>query len=175
MQYRREYIAGGVYFLTINLLDRNSQLLLQNIQHLKWSIKETQKTHPFELNAIVVLPEHFHMIITLPEKDSNFSIRIRKIKSLFSRQVSKNDVINNSRYKKRERGIWQRRFWEHLIRDDDDFEHHVNYIHYNPVKHGYVSKPVEWKYSSIHKFIKKGIITKGWACDHDFKETAFGE
>lgn len=84
-------------------------------------------------------------------------------------------MVNNSRYKKRERGIWQRRFWEHSIRDDDDFEHHVNYIHYNPVKHGYVSKPVEWEYSSIHKFIKKGIITKDWACDHDFKESAFGE
>ncbi|MBX9703085.1 MAG: hypothetical protein K2X39_02920, partial [Silvanigrellaceae bacterium] len=86
-----------------------------------------------------------------------------------------NEVISPSRKNKRERGIWQKRFWEHLIRNEADFEHHVNYIHYNPVKHGHVANPTDWPHSSIHRFIRKGILNNHWACSDEFSQLEFGE
>ena len=97
------------------------------------------------------------MVMTLPENDGNYSQRWNLIKGSFSRQIEHFERVSVARQNKRERGIWQRRFWEHLIRNELDYSRHINYIHYNPVKHGYVSNPTEWKYSSIHRYIKAGI------------------
>ena len=111
---------------------------------------------------MVILPDHLHAIWTLPPGDADFAKRWMLIKTAFSRALPKHENINQSRKSKRERGIWQRRYWEHLIRDELDYERHVDYIHYNPVKHGYVDKAVDWPYSSIHRFIKNGIISSDW-------------
>ena len=154
MQYRRHTLAGGTYFFTVNLLNRESSLLTDNIQTLKAAFKYSQSRHFFEIPAIVILPEHIHFIMVLPMNDDQFSKRIMLIKQCFSRHIDKNEKISQSRIKKGERGIWQRRFWEHCIRDERDYENHVNYIHINPVKHGRVNKASDWPYSSIHKYIK---------------------
>lgn len=110
----------------------------------------------------MVLPDHLHTIWTLPIDDADFATRWRLIKSHFSRGIPTTERLNQSRLHKSERGIWQRRYWEHLIRDDLDYQRHVDYIHYNPVKHGYVDKAVDWPYSSIHRYIEKDIISSDW-------------
>lgn len=115
------------------------------------------------------------MMIQLPPGDGNYSLRIRLIKSIFTHQLPINESVNKSRKLKGERGIWQRRFWEHLIRDERDYEHHLNYIHFNPVKHKYVEHAVDWPYSSLHRYIKAGLIQKDWACELDFYDRQFGE
>ncbi|MEY4768661.1 MAG: hypothetical protein RL637_1300 [Pseudomonadota bacterium] len=112
---------------------------------------------------MVILPDHLHAMITLPDGDNDYSTRWMLIKQSFSRQIPKTERINKSRKTRSERGIWQRRYWEHLIRDDDDYEKHFNYIHYNPVKHGYVKQATEWKYSTIHQYINAGLLNQNWS------------
>jgi putative transposase len=163
MRYRRYDINGATYFFTVNLADRKSQLLTENIDALRTAFRKVQKTYPFEIVAMVVLPDHLHAIWHLPENDADFSLRWSLIKAAFSKAFSKIEHISASRKIKRERGIWQRRFWEHLIRDDNDLEKHVAYIHFNPVKHGYVSKVIDWLYSSIHKAIARCDVGQCWA------------
>ncbi|WP_439503312.1 REP-associated tyrosine transposase [Methylophaga sp.] len=163
MQYRRAFVAGGTYFFTVNLLERDKSLLTDHIDLLKTAFRRVKLSHPFYIDAMVVLPDHLHVIWTLPENDFDFATRWRLIKSHFSRSLPSTERINLSRLKKSERGIWQRRYWEHLIRDELDYERHVDYIHYNPVKHGYVDKPVDWPYSSIHRFIENGIMFNTWS------------
>lgn len=175
MRYRRVLIPNATYFFTINLLNRKSSLLIQHIDALRFSFRKVQQRHPFHINAIVILPDHCHLMLTLPQGDMNYSTRISLIKSNFSRQIEPIETRARSREKKRERGIWQRRFWEHIILDDKDYEHHVNYIHFNPVKHGYVINPSDWKFSSIHRFIKQGILSENWACIDTFTQLRFGE
>ena len=162
MQYRRAFVAGGTYFFTVNLLERDKSLLTDHIDLLKTAFHRVKLSHPFYIDAIVVLPDHLHAIWTLPANDADFATRWRLIKSHFSRGLPCTERTNLSRLKKSERGIWQRRYWEHLIRDDLDYQRHVDYIHYNPVKHGYVDKAFDWPYSSIHRFIEKGIISSDW-------------
>jgi len=175
MYYRRVLVPGATYFFTLTLQDRTSDLLIQRVDALRFAFRWVQQNHPFSIDAIVILPEHFHMMITLPEGDSSYSKRLSLIKAAFSRQIQCGETISRSRQKKRERGIWQRRYWEHLIRDTTDYEHHVNYIHYNPVKHGYVKNPAAWQYSSIHVFLNKGIVNTNWAYVDDFNQSLFGE
>ena len=163
MRYRRTEVAGATYFFTVNLLNRRQTLLTDHIDTLRACIKTVKKRHPFHIDAMVILPDHLHAIWTLPPGDADFAKRWMLVKTAFSRSLPKHEIINQSRKLKRERGIWQRRYWEHLIRDDLDYQRHVDYIHYNPVKHGYVDKVVEWPYSSIHWFIDKGIITSDWS------------
>nr|WP_245890572.1 transposase [Roseovarius confluentis] len=103
---------------------------------------------------MVILPDHIHAVWTLPPDDADFSIRWKKIKSVFSRHCVASGYANRSRMRKDEKGIWQRRFWEHAIRDDADFVAHVNYCHFNPVKHGLVEHPEDWPYSTIHRTIR---------------------
>ncbi len=152
MQYRRVYVEGGCYFFTLALADRKSDLLVQNINHLRAAFKTVKQNHPFEIDAIVVLPDHLHCLWTLPRNDFDYSMRWSLIKAHFSRRITKTELIKSSRIKRGERGIWQRRFWEHTIRDEKDFYNHIEYIHHNPVKHGYVSNAKDWPYSSIHQF-----------------------
>ena len=163
MNYRRVFVPGASYFFTLTLQDRRSDLLICKIKELRIAFQRVMKTSPFTIDGIVVLPEHMHMTMTLPPDDTNYSQRISFIKSAFSRQIEPMECINSSRRTKRERGIWQRRFWEHLIRDEQDYEKHLNYIHYNPVKHGHVKSPSEWPHSSIHRYINSGILSANWA------------
>ena len=137
--YRRNFVPGGSYFFTVNLTDRQSRLLTENIGALRTAFRYTRGRHPFTIDAIVVLPDHVHAVWTLPEGDCDFALRWRLIKSVFSRGVPAGERISQSRAARGERGIWQRRYWEHTLRDEGDFARHVDYIHYNPVKHGYVS------------------------------------
>ena len=117
MNYRRVFVPGASYFFTLTLQDRRSDLLICKIKELRIAFQRVMKTSPFTIDGIVVLPEHMHMSMTLPPDDTNYSQRISFIKSAFSRQIEPMECINSSRRTKRERGIWQRRFWEHLISD----------------------------------------------------------
>ena len=174
MKYRRADRKGGTYFFTVNLAERNGSLLVDEIETLRSVINKVKKQHPFKLDAMVVLPEHLHALLTLPQKDNDFATRWMLIKAGFSRQLPKLERINDSRKAKGERGIWQRRYWEHLIRDEKDFAKHVDYIHYNPVKHGYVKRAVDWPYSTIHEYIKQGLLDQNWGYDND-DGMSFGE
>ncbi len=162
MRYRRADIKGGTYFFTVNLAERKNTLLVDEIDKLRNIMNKVKKQHPYRLDAMVVLPDHLHAIWTLPVDDNNFVTRWMLIKSGFSRQIAKEERVNKSRKTKGERGIWQRRYWEHLIRDEYDYEKHVDYIHYNPVKHGHVERAVDWPYSSIHEYISKGMLNRDW-------------
>ena len=121
------------------------------------------KNSPFVIKAIVILPDHLHTIWHLPEKDMDYSSRWRNIKGYFSRSLPKTEVCNKSRIKKNERAIWQRRFWEHTIRDEKDFQRHFDYVHYNPVKHGLVQRVCDWPYSTFHRLARSGIYPIDWA------------
>ncbi len=115
----------------------------------------------------MILPDHIHSVWTLPQADADYSMRWRNIKRSFTQQVtaSERPAVFASRRHKGEQAIWQRRFWEHRIRDEQDFSNHIDYIHYNPVKHGYVKRPVDWAHSSIHRYIRQGILPATWGGD----------
>lgn len=161
--YRRDNTKGGTWFFTVNLADRSSALLTENIELLRAAHRYTLRNHPFKINAMVVLPEHLHAIWTLPEGDADFSTRWRLIKTEFTRTLRANEGVSLSRVRQGERGVWQRRFWEHKIRDEIDFSQHVDYIHINPVKHGYVNKVIDWPWSSFHQYVRCGLLTRDWA------------
>jgi putative transposase len=141
--YHRYRLAGGTYFFTVNLAERKSRLLIDRIDLLRQAFREVGQAHPFTLDAVVILPDHLHALWTLPEGDSDFSLRWRQIKSAFSRGIEPGERISRSRVRKHERGLWQRRYWEHAIRDTEDLARHLEYVHYNPVKHGYVQRAVD--------------------------------
>jgi putative transposase len=162
MQYRRNYVKGGTYFFTVNLLDRNKSLLVEHIDLLRESIRVVKFQRPFYIDAWVVLPDHLHAVLTLPDDDVDYSSRWREIKKRFSKSLPKTEFLTQTRKRKNERGIWQRRFWEHTIRDDNDYWHHVNYVHFNPLKHGLVTQVADWPYSSFHRAVKQGIYTNNW-------------
>ncbi len=165
MQYRRAIIKGGTYFFTLVTHNRERLFSLPtNVSLLRNAFWYVKQQHPFIIDAFVLLPDHLHCIWTLPSEDHNFSTRWRLIKSYFSRQcdtLSQEDV-SVSRQRKQEKPIWQRRFWEHLIRDEADFQHHVEYIHYNPVKHDLVKAPMDWEYSSFHRSVRQGTYDMMW-------------
>ena len=165
MIYRRTKIKGGTYFFTVVTQNRRPFLCQpDNVVLLRQALQYTMQRHPMEIDAFVLLPDHLHSIWTLPDDDHNFSMRWRLIKSYFSRycQDSYQNSVSTSRQNKQERAFWQRRFWEHMIRDDQDFINHVEYIHYNPVKHGLVAAPKEWEYSSFHRYVQAGLYDEVW-------------
>ena len=162
MQYRRTDISGATYFFTTNLAERHKALLIDHFDQLRQAIRKVKQQHPFTIDAMVVLPDHIHTIWTLPENDKDYPTRWMLIKAAFSRSINQGERRNQSRLAKHERGIWQRRYWEHLIRDEQDYIHHVDYIHYNPVKHGYINRAADWPYSSIHRYIRSGMLDKDW-------------
>lgn len=157
VRYRRNYVPGGTYFFTVTLRDRRSDWLARHIDLLRTAISRTRSHHPFRIDAMVVLPDHLHMIMTLPEGDADYSLRWRRIKALFTRGLQLRGLATQ--------GIWQRRFWEHTVRDDDDLQRHVDYIHFNPVKHDHAAKPADWPYSTIHRDIADGRIRTDWGTD----------
>lgn len=162
MRYRRADVAGGTYFFTVNLAERRSDTLVRHIDGLRAVMTTVKAAHPFSVVAMVVLPEHLHAIWRLPPGDADFPLRWSLIKAGFSRGLAKGESIRASRQKKRERGIWQRRYWEHQIRDEADLTRHVDYIYYNPVKHGWVTRAVDWPHSTLHGYIERGTATPQW-------------
>jgi REP-associated tyrosine transposase len=173
--YRRNVVAGGTYFFTANLADRRLSLLTDNIELLRQAFRSARRRHPFAMDAIVVLPDHLHSVWTLPEGDGDFTTRWRLIKAGFSRGLHHTEPISASRSRKQERGIWQRRYWEHTIRDEGDFTRHVDYINFNPVKHRYVERVEDWPYSSFHRMVRLGFYPAGWANPSIEAEGPFGE
>jgi len=165
MQYRRAKLQGGSFFFTLVTYNRQRIFISDEaVDNLRAAFRKVFKDHPFNLDAIVILPEHIHCIWTLPSGDADFSGRWRLIKSYFSRKMSVAHpfTLSRSREAKHEKAVWQRRYWEHMIRDEIDYIRHVEYIHYNPVKHGLVKSPVDWTYSSFHRFVEKGLYDSRW-------------
>ena len=162
-EYRRVHVPGASWFFTVNLEKRHgNNLLVDQIDLLRAAFETVRMSHPFHLDAVVILPDHLHCIMTLPEGDADFSTRWNLIKGNFSRAIGKGEPVSASREKRGERGIWQRRFWEHLIRDQEDFNRHADYIHWNPVKHGWVCRVADWPHSSFHEYVKRGIYPADW-------------
>ncbi|MDP1659097.1 MAG: transposase [Methylotenera sp.] len=173
VQYRRNLVAGATYFFTVTLADRRSHLLTQYVDVLRESVKKVQQQHPFEIVAWVVLPDHLHAVWTLPKDDSDYSVRWRAIKSHFVRSIKKHGVAITMRADSSAK-CWQRRFWEHTIKNEDDLRRCVDYCYINPVKHGLVKVVVDWPYSSFHRDVKRGIYPSNWASG-DGDESGYGE
>jgi putative transposase len=156
--YRRAWSPGGTYFFTVNLLQRyGNNLLVENIKPLRDAVALTQYRHPFRIHGWVVLPDHLHCVIELPKGDADFAVRWRLIKMRFSKALPNAECRSAVRMKRRERGIWQRRYWEHLIRNDADFQAHMDYVHFNPVKHGQVKRVIDWPFSTFQRLVKDGV------------------
>jgi putative transposase len=174
MRYRRANVAGATYFFTVNVAERRTGLLVEHIDALREALRRVKRTHPFRIDALVVLPDHLHALWTLSQDDADFATRWMLIKGGFSRQIPASEYRSPSRVAKGERGIWQRRYWEHMIRDERDFARHVDYIHFNPVKHGLGTCAVDWPPSSIHRYVRLGLVDADWASD-ERAESGFGE
>jgi REP-associated tyrosine transposase len=165
MNYRRSRLAGGSYFFTV--VTANRYPLFNNsaaVQHLRTTFRSVMNRHPFTIDAIVIMPDHLHCIWTLPDDDSNYSTRWRLIKTGLTKKLRPAQVS------KTPKPPWQKRYWEHTLRDQRDFNRHVDYIHFNPVKHRYVTRAVDWPYSSIHQFVRNGILPVDWGIDEAILE-----
>lgn len=164
--FRRSVVPGATYFFTINTYRRIKVLTDPPFYlALKEALRRVMAKHPFEIDAFVLLPDHIHCIWTLPPDDGDYAMRWNIIKRLVS-QTTRNEItslLSASRSGRKELGLWQRRFWEHQIRDEEDFAKHVDYIHWNPMKHGYVSHIVDWPYSSFHRYLRDGVYPEDWA------------
>jgi len=160
--YRRNRVPGGTFFFTVNLLDRHSDLLVARINALRDAIGKVRGRTPFHIEAWVVLPDHMHCLWTLPEGDADFPGRWRAIKIAFSKSLPIAEPRSPVMTRRGERGIWQRRYWEHTIRDDQDFATHMDYTHFNPVKHGLVEHPADWPHSSFRRCAAAGLYSAGW-------------
>jgi putative transposase len=161
--YRRNRVPGGTYFFTVNLMDRRSDVLVRHVDWLRDAVRQVRARAPFHIDAWIVLPEHMHSLWTLPEEDTDFSARWQAIKTAFSLRLPPGEHRSASRVRKGERGIWQRRFWEHTIRDDRDYAIHMDYIHFNPLKHGLANAVADWPYSSFHRCVRRGLYPAQWA------------
>lgn len=174
-EYRRNRLPGGHYFFTVNLADRRSSALTANIALLRQAVTAVQRAMPFRTIAIAVLPDHLHCIWALPDGDADYPTRWKKIKAAFSRSLPAGERRSASRVAKGERGIWQRRYWEHTLRDEDDLRRHVDYIHYNPVRHGHVTRVADWPYSSFHRYVRRGVYPADWAGGVASGDQGYGE
>jgi putative transposase len=173
VRYRRNLIPGGTFFFTLTLDDRRPSALVDHVAMLRAAFRVTRAERPFAVDAIVILPDHLHAIMTLQDGDSDFSGRWRRVKSLFTRSVVAAGVPI-SRNHRGEFSLWQKRFWEHTIRNEQDFERCIDYIHFNPVKHGHVSSPSDWPFSSLHRYIRVGLLPPDWG-GGDADHGNFGE
>ncbi|NOX55540.1 MAG: transposase [Planctomycetes bacterium] len=168
-EYRRYFVPGGTYFFTIVTYRRRRLFADEaNLERLRSALREVKAEMPFHIQAAVVLPDHMHFIWTLPPGDDQYSKRIGLMKVKFTLSLrGRNalpDNVSPSRRKHRESDVWQRRFWEHTIDEEDEFESYFDYIHYNPVKHRYVSCPHKWRPSSFHRWVRAGVYENTWAC-----------
>lgn len=167
--YRRYFVPGGTYFFTV--VTRRRMPLFSNPRAqtlLGEKTRDCQKKWPFTINAIVLLPDHFHAIWSLPPGDADYPKRWGWLKKEFTKEwLAGGGVevwVSPARRRRRERGVWQPRCWEHLVKDEHDFDRHFDYLHYNPVKHGYVNCPGDWPHSSFHRWVKKGVYESNWGC-----------
>jgi putative transposase len=174
VRYRRNFVPGGTFFFTLTLDDRRSSVLVNYVALLRAAFRETRNERPFTIDAIVILPDHLHTVMTLPPDDPDFSNRLRRIKGRFTRSVVAAGVPISSDHRG-EYSLWQKRFWEHTIRDDRDFERCVDYVHYNPVKHRLVSTPSEWPFSSLHRYVRAGILAQDWGGQGPADDRNLGE
>ena len=164
--YRRYRLPGGTYFFTVNLLQRYpNDLLVRHIDILRSEVRAVREKRPFVIDAWVVLPDHLHCVLTLPQADDDFTNRWRLIKQGFSTALPITERRSAVRMARGERGIWQRRFWEHAIRNETDYAAHIDYCHINPFKHGYVQRVADWPYSTFHRYVERGIYPLDWAGD----------
>jgi putative transposase len=174
VRYRRNWLHGGTYFFTLVLADRRSTALVDNIAALRLAFRATQQERPFTIDAIVVLPDHLHAIFTLPQDDFDFAGRWRRIKGHFSTSL----LAAGTAIRRRANGelaLWQRHYWEHTIRDENDFARHADYVHYNPVKHGLVKRVRDWPHSSFHLYVRRGILPGDWGGDVNEGALGYGE
>jgi putative transposase len=156
-QYRRVFVPGGAYFFTVVAHERRPWFAeVRNIAALREAFIRVHRDQPFTIEAIVVLPDHLHCLWRLPEGDADFPGRWREIKKAASRAIA---PVANARH---EREVWQRRFWEHVIRDEADWRRHMDYIHYNPVKRGYAARPADWPWSTFLRAVARGWYEPGW-------------
>ena len=159
--YRRMLVPGGSYFFTLTLRNRRLTWLTSHVDLLRASFREVRAARPFQIDAIVVLPDHLHAVWTLPDGDADYANRWRLIKGGFTQRLKARGITLEADHRG-EHGVWGRRFWEHWIRDERDRRQHVDYIHYNPVKHGYVSAPGEWAHSSFRRYVRQGLLPPDW-------------
>ena len=162
-------MPGGTVFLTVVTHERRPLFKdPRNIERLRQAATNVMAEMPFAFEAAVVLHDHFHVLWTMPEGDTNYSKRMGRLKVEFTQSLQGRNAlpvdVSASRRKHRESDVWQRRFLEHTIKDEQDFEDHLHYIHYNAVKHGYVTCPHAWPHSSFEKWIARGVYTRKWAC-----------
>jgi len=161
--YRRAWHPGGTYFFTVNALQRHgNDLLVRHIDLLRDVVREVRRAHAFAIHGWVVLPDHLHCVIELPDGDADFALRWRLIKAGFSKRLPATERRSEVRRARGERGLWQRRYWEHLIRDARDLRAHLDYLHYNPVKHGHVARVADWPFSTFHSLVVKGVYPRDW-------------
>lgn len=172
--YRRAFVPGGCWFFTVNLQNRQSRLLTEQIEALRHATRKTRSRFPFEINAWVILPDHMHAVWTLPPDDADFSTRWRLIKSYFANTTPPEVRPDMTRRRTGESGISQKRYWEHLIRDEGDYARHIEYCYINPVKHGHARRVQDWPHSSFHRDVAAGIFPIDWAGEVD-TDGEFGE
>ena len=174
-RYRRNFIAGGTFFFTVKLADPKSRLLVEHIDLLRAAYMDVQKQYPFETVAVCVLLNHIHAIWTLPPDDADYSLRWRLIKTKFSAHFPRAENLSASKQRRNERGIWQRRFYEHTVRNEADLQRCADYIHYNPVKHRYAASVHDWPFSSFHRFVRHGLLPPDWGGTPETADMDFGE
>jgi putative transposase len=179
-RYRRATTPGATYFFTVVTYRRRRFLCDADVRiALREAISQVRSRFPFRIDAWVLLPDHLHAIWTLPPDDARFALRWQQIKRLVTlrcgERLHQTAWMNESRTRHRESTLWQRRYWEHQIRNDLDFERHMDYLHYNPVKHGLVKQVNDWPYSSFHRYVEAGVYPPDWAIASPADETGFGE
>jgi putative transposase len=174
VRYRRNFVPAGTYFFTVILTDRRSNALVDHIGALRSAFRAARHARPFAIDAIVILPDHLHAILTLPSNDVDFPGHWRRIKGHFSSALI-DAGLHLQRRPNGDLALWQRRFWEHTIRDETDFARHVDYVHFNPVKHGLAPRVRDWPHSSFHRYVREGLLPDDWAGDVGDDGTDFGE
>ena len=178
--YRRATAEGGCYFFTVNTHRRQPILVNADVRAaLREAIQSVRTTLPFAIDAWVLLPDHLHCLWTLPSGDVDFSTRWRLIKTKVTQscgaRLMREDFMTLRRKEKRQGSLWQNRFWEHQIRDERDFARHLDYIHWNPVKHGHITAVADWPYSSFHRYVTDGIYPNDWATGEERGGAEFGD
>jgi len=168
-RWRRVFVPGGTFFFTVVTERRKAILTTAKGRVLLGTVmRECQQHWPFEVMGIVLLPDHLHAILRLPSEDVDYPKRWGWMKKEFTKRWLDAGGIEQqrspSRQKNRRRGVWQRRYWEHCIRDQDDFSRHMNYLHFNPVKHQYVPCPADWPWSTFHRYVREGVYEANWGC-----------
>lgn len=164
--YRRNRVGGGCYFFTVNLAVRNPDKgLLHHIDLLREAVQRVRSQRNFHIDAWVVLPDHMHAIWTLPPDDYDYSTRWRLIKHYYAKHIPHGELYSERRQARGERGVWQRRFWEHTIRNEESYAACLDYVHINPIKHGYVDKAKDWPYSTFKRWVKRGRYSPHWPSD----------